>query len=139
MKARYIIYCALIALAVFSAPASADCNTVTVGDANSDGRITTADSMLALQMSVGSIPPDLESADINADGKVNSLDALMILTIAQKTQVYVNAPEVVSGAFNVTIDIYMGTSTAQQCRYLTGVSWMRIQSGYCLTFLMQIW
>ncbi|MCK4458959.1 MAG: hypothetical protein KAU52_04455, partial [Methanosarcinales archaeon] len=106
MKARYIIYCALIALAVFSAPASADCNTVIVGDANSDGRITTADSMLALQMSVGSITPDLESADINADGKVNSLDALMILTMAQKTQVYVNAPEVVSGAFNVTIDIY---------------------------------
>ena len=52
MKARYIIYCALIALAVFSAPASADCNIVIVGDANSDGRITTADSLLALRMAV---------------------------------------------------------------------------------------
>ena len=29
----------------------------------------------------------------------------MIQTIAQKTQVYVNAPDVVSGAFEVTIDI----------------------------------
>ncbi|MEA1907384.1 MAG: cohesin domain-containing protein [Euryarchaeota archaeon] len=106
MKARYIIYCALIALAVFSVPASADCNIVIVGDANSDGRITTADSLLALQMSVGSMPPDIERADVNYDGDVNSLDALMILTMAQKTQVRVNAPEVVSGAFNVTIDIY---------------------------------
>jgi len=106
MKARYIIYCALIALAVFSAPASADGNIVIVGDANSDGRITTADSMLALRMAAGSMPPDIERADVNHDGDVNSLDALMILTIAQKTQVCVNAPEVVSGAFNVTIDIY---------------------------------
>ena len=102
MKAIYMIYCALIALVAFSAPVSAEI----VGDANSDGRITTADSVLALQMSVGSIPPDLESADVSGDGKISSLDALMILTIAQKTQVYVNAPEVVSGAFNVTIDIY---------------------------------
>ncbi|RZN32143.1 MAG: hypothetical protein EF813_11975 [Methanosarcinales archaeon] len=112
MKARYIIYCVLIALAVFSAPASADSNTVIVGDANSDGRITTADSMLALQMATGSMPPDIERADVNYDGAVNSLDALIIQTIAQKTpetqktQVRVNAPDVVSGAFNATIDIY---------------------------------
>ena len=102
MKIMHIIYCALIALAAFSAPASAEI----VGDANSDGRITTADSLLALRMAVGSMPPDIERADVNHDGEVNSLDALMILTIAQKTQAYVNAPEVVSGAFNVTIDIY---------------------------------
>ena len=102
MKTIYIIYCALIALAAFSAPASAGI----VGDANSDGRITTADSVLALQMSVGSIAPDLGGADVNHDGTVNSIDALMILTMAQKTQVCVNAPEVVSDTFNVTIDIY---------------------------------
>jgi hypothetical protein len=60
MKARYIIYCALISLAVFSAPASADHNTAIVGDANSDGRITTADSMLALRMAAGNMPPDIE-------------------------------------------------------------------------------
>jgi hypothetical protein len=104
MKTIYIIYCALIALAVFSAPASADCNIV--GDANNDNRITAADSMLALQMSVGSIAPDIERADVSGDGRISSLDALMMLTMAQKTQVCVNAPETVSNAFNVTIDIH---------------------------------
>ena len=102
MKAIYMIYCALIAFAAFSAPVSAEI----VGDANSDGRITTTDSVLALQMSVGSIAPDLESADVNHDGTVSSLDALMILTMAQKAQVRVNSPDVVSGTFNATIDIY---------------------------------
>ena len=102
MKTIYIIYCALITLLAFSVPASAE----VVGDANGDGRITTEDSLLALRMSVGSISPDVECVDVSGDGKVDSLDALMILTIAQKTQVCVNAPEVVSGAFNVTIDIY---------------------------------
>jgi hypothetical protein len=97
-----MIYCALIALVAFSAPVSAEI----VGDVNSDGRITTADSLLALRMAVGSMPPDIERADVNRDGAVNSLDALMILTIAQKAQVRVNAPETVSGAFNATIDIY---------------------------------
>jgi len=102
MKIIYIIYCALITLAAFSAPASADI----VGDANNDGRITTTDSVLALQMSVGSVAPDLESADVNGDGRVSSLDALMMLTMAQKTQVCVNAPETVSDTFNATVDIY---------------------------------
>ena len=55
MKTIYIIYCALITLAAFSAPASADCNIV--GMQNSDNRITAADSVLALQMSVGSVAP----------------------------------------------------------------------------------
>ncbi|MEA1905759.1 MAG: hypothetical protein U9N12_02220 [Euryarchaeota archaeon] len=104
MKARDIICCALIALAVFGAPA--DCNIAIVGDANSDGRITTADSVLALRMAVGSMSPDIERADADYDGDVNSLVARVILTMAQKTQVRVNAPEVVSGAFDVMIDIY---------------------------------
>ncbi|KAF5415527.1 MAG: hypothetical protein C5S49_05710 [Candidatus Methanogaster sp.] len=38
------IYSALITLLAFSAPASAE----VVGDANGDGRITTADSLLVL-------------------------------------------------------------------------------------------
>ncbi|NOQ34159.1 MAG: hypothetical protein GQ567_08230, partial [Methanosarcinales archaeon] len=76
METIRMIYYALIALAVFSAPASAEI----VGDANSDGRITTADSLLALRMAVGIMPPDIERADVNRDGAVNSLDALMILT-----------------------------------------------------------
>jgi len=102
MKAIYLLYCALIALAAFSVTASAGI----VGDANNDGRITTADSLLALRMSVGSIPNDVECADVSGDGKVDSLDALMILSIAQKAQVRVDAPEVVSGAFSVTIEVY---------------------------------
>ena len=104
MKTIYIVCCALITLAAFSAPASADCNIV--GDANNDNRITTADSLLALRMAVGSMPPDIERADVNHDGAVNSLDALMILTMAQKTQVRVNAPEMVSGTFDATIEMY---------------------------------
>ncbi|MCK5108800.1 MAG: hypothetical protein KAR25_03830 [Methanosarcinales archaeon] len=106
MKARYTIYCALIALAVFSAPASADGNIVIVGDTNSDSRITTADSMLALRMAVGSMTPDIARADANYDGKVSSLDALMILAMVQMTQVSVSAPDVVAGAFNATINVY---------------------------------
>ena len=101
MKTTYMLYCVLIALAVFSAPVSADI----IGDANDDGRITTADSVLALRMAVGSIAPDLESADVSGDGRISSLDALMILAMAQKAQVYANAPKTVSGAFNATIDI----------------------------------
>ena len=102
MKAIYMIYCALIAFAAFSAPVSAEI----VGDANNDGRITTTDSVLALQMSVGSVALDLESADVSGDGKISSLDALMMLMMAQKAQVRVNSPDVVSGTFNATIDIY---------------------------------
>ena len=102
MKTICIIYCTLITLAAFSAPVSAEI----VGDANNDGRITTTDSVLALQMSVGSIVPDIERADVSGDGRISSLDALMMLMMAQKTQVSVNAPEVVSGTFNATVGIY---------------------------------
>jgi len=77
-----------------------------VGDANNDNRITAADSVLVLQMSVGSIAPDLESADVGGDGTISSLDALLILMMVQKTQVCVNVPEIVSDAFNVTIDLH---------------------------------
>ncbi len=104
MKTRYTIYYMLIVLAALSAPISAEYNIA--GDVNADGRITTADSLLALRMAAGSVATDPERADVNADGRVNSLDALMIRTIVQKTQVCVNAPEVVSGTFEVTINIY---------------------------------
>ncbi|MCD4809591.1 MAG: right-handed parallel beta-helix repeat-containing protein, partial [Methanosarcinales archaeon] len=104
MIIKNLIYCALITLIAFCTPALADYNIV--GDANNDGIITTADSLLALQMSVGSIVSDPEIADVNADGKVNSPDALMMLMMAQKAQVRVDTPEVVSGTFNAMIDIY---------------------------------
>ena len=45
-----------------------------LGDVNNDGRITTADSLLALRMAAGSVAPEMERADVNADGRVNSLD-----------------------------------------------------------------
>lgn len=51
------------------------------GDVNGDGKITSADALLALQMAVGLIEEDLV-ADMNNDGKVTSLDAAMILDIA---------------------------------------------------------
>jgi len=103
MKTKYTIYCVLITLAALSTPASANIP----GDVNADGRITTEDSLLALRMAAGSVAPDMDRADMNADGMVNSLDALMIQTIAaQQTQVCVNSPEVVSGTFEVTIDIH---------------------------------
>jgi hypothetical protein len=104
MIIKNLICCALITLIAFSTPALADHNIV--GDVNNDGRITAADSLLALQMSVGSIAPDLEIADVNADGKVNSPDALMMLMMAQKAQVCVDAPGVVSGTFNTRINMY---------------------------------
>ena len=47
------------------------------GDVNHDGVITTADAVIALQMAVGTVPPN-EEADVNSDSAVTSLDALMI-------------------------------------------------------------
>ena len=84
MKAKPIIYCILILLALFSAPASAD-HTIISGDVNNDRRLTAADSLIALQMAVGSISPDIARADVNHDGMVSSLDALMILLMVQET------------------------------------------------------
>jgi parallel beta-helix repeat protein len=51
------------------------------GDVNHDGKLSTADAVLALQMAVGSIDTD-PAADVNCDGRVTSLDALMILQAA---------------------------------------------------------
>ena len=82
MKIIYIIYCALmIALAAFSAPASADYI----------------------------IAPDPERADVNRDGIVDALDTLIILMMVQTTQVCADAPEIVSGANDFEIDIYTAT------------------------------
>jgi hypothetical protein len=48
------------------------------GDVNHDGKLSTVDATLALQMAAGSIDTD-PAADVNSDGDVTSLDALMIL------------------------------------------------------------
>jgi hypothetical protein len=50
------------------------------GDLNSDGQITAADAIIALQMAVSRGHSD--DADMNRDGSVTSLDALMILQAA---------------------------------------------------------
>jgi|LGVF01.1.fsa_nt_gb hypothetical protein len=108
MKTIYTIYCALmIALAAFSAPASAD--YIITGDVDDDGGITISDVVLALQMATGSIAPDPERADVDHDGIVDALDTLMILMMVQTTQVCVDAPEIVSGANDFEIDIYTAT------------------------------
>jgi len=51
------------------------------GDVNGDGKITSADALLALQMAVGIIEEDL-IADMNDDGQVTSIDAAEILDLA---------------------------------------------------------
>ena len=56
-----------------------------LGDLNSDGRITAADALIALQAAVGKIETNdgiTAAGDVNFDGKVNAADALMILQCA---------------------------------------------------------
>ena len=50
------------------------------GDVNGDGKITSLDALLALQMSVGKIEQNL-IADMNEDGRVKADDALEILKL----------------------------------------------------------
>lgn len=50
------------------------------GDLNHDGKITTADAVIALRIAAESRKYD--AADVNSDGEVTSLDALMILQAA---------------------------------------------------------
>ena len=57
---------------------------MTRGDCNGDGIISSADALIALQMSVGKIEPR-EVADFNQDGKVTSQDAALILENAAQT------------------------------------------------------
>ena len=51
------------------------------GDLNDDGKISSTDAAIALQIAVGSRPFD-SRGDVNGDGSVTSLDALMILQAA---------------------------------------------------------
>ena len=56
-----------------------------LGDINTDGRINSADALLALQSSTGMITlNDTQKllADVNKDGRINSTDALLILQYA---------------------------------------------------------
>lgn len=51
------------------------------GDVNRDGKVTSVDALMALQMSVGKIEKSA-IADLNGDGRVTSFDAFKILRIA---------------------------------------------------------
>jgi hypothetical protein len=51
------------------------------GDLNGDGKITTADAVIALEIVAGIRLFD-PAADVSGDGQVTSLDALMILQAA---------------------------------------------------------
>lgn len=55
------------------------------GDGNGDGRITSEDAYLALQMALGKIPEDL-ILDMDNDGKVTTNDARILLTMAQDSE-----------------------------------------------------
>ncbi len=55
------------------------------GDLNSDNKINSADALIVLQSSVGTVTLTAQQktfADVNTDGKINSSDALMILQFA---------------------------------------------------------
>lgn len=62
-------------------------DTVNVGDPNNDGKITSADARIALQISLRLIQynnNEYIAADVNADGKVTSSDARIILCVSLK-------------------------------------------------------
>ncbi len=55
------------------------------GDANKDGKVSTADALLILQYSVGkNIPSEcsVDNCDLNNDGKISTADALLALQIS---------------------------------------------------------
>ena len=52
------------------------------GDLNGDGKITTTDAVIALEITAGGSVSFDSAADVSRDGQVTSLDALMILQAA---------------------------------------------------------
>jgi hypothetical protein len=73
-----IISVALLLFSIFPGVVSAE-----KGDCNRDGEITAVDALMALKMSIKSLPADL-IADMDDDGRVTSLDAANILKAAVK-------------------------------------------------------
>ncbi|MCH7488649.1 MAG: dockerin type I repeat-containing protein, partial [Chloroflexi bacterium] len=53
------------------------------GDVNCDGKVTSGDAMLVLQLTTGlqSILPCIQNADVNWDSRINSKDAMLILQL----------------------------------------------------------
>lgn len=82
-------------------------SAISMGDIDSNGKVTSTDAMLALQYSVGQktlTTQQFTAADINGDKKVNSTDALLILRIATGLDPQPNPPQ--------EFEPYKGTVTA---------------------------
>lgn len=64
---------------------SLDLVSCLIGDLNHDGKITAADALMTLQISVGKLQPDEEqakAADVDGEDGVTATDALLILQYA---------------------------------------------------------
>lgn len=82
-------------------------SAISMGDIDSNGKVTSSDAMLVLQYSVGQktlTTAQFTAADINGDKKVNSTDALLILRIATGLDPQPNLPQ--------EFEPYKGTVTA---------------------------
>lgn len=78
-----VILVAVLAMSVMTFGASAK-STVLFGDVDNDGKVNSADSLLALQFATGlkSYPKkDQAIMDVDASGSVNSSDALLMLQV----------------------------------------------------------
>ncbi|NOY11661.1 MAG: hypothetical protein GXO67_06210 [Archaeoglobi archaeon] len=72
------------------------------GDVNGDGKVTSVDALMALQMAVGKLPEDVR-ADVTGDGTVTAVDAFRILQLAVGDQ-----EELVSEMYGVISGIDVG-------------------------------
>ena len=52
-------------------------------DLNGDGKITSTDALIALQMACGNCAP-VGNADVSGDDRITSLDALMLMQVASE-------------------------------------------------------
>lgn len=82
-----LIFAVLLLFLISSGVASA-----AKGDCNYDREITAVDALMALKMSVGTLPEDL-IADMNEDNEVTSFDAALILQLAVDLAVAPYRPE----------------------------------------------
>jgi TolB protein len=78
------------------------------GDVNGDGRITSVDALLALQMSVGKLEPNMV-ADMNDDGNVKPDDALKILKLSLEQ----SASGIIKQMYRVGVGGMTGIGTSQ--------------------------
>ena len=56
-------------------------NTLLRGDVNRDGKVNVSDVTALVNMILGVVPKDMESADVNGDGKINVSDVTALINI----------------------------------------------------------